>query len=329
MHPILFEIGDFPIGTYGVMIVIGMLTGMWLSTRLAQRRRISPDFIYDLAFVVMISGFIGGRLFYMLVNWDDVMADPRGVIFSRQGFVFYGGLIAATPAAIWFIRRRGLGLMEVADVAAPGIVIAHAFGRIGCFLSGCCYGKVCLPGTGGLTELVSVRYPLVMDASGEVSQMFNFAYWDQLARGLIQGGLDGAPTSAPLPIVPVQLFESFGNFLICTVLLLCWRRRIFSGQIFALYLAFYGCLRFGLELIRGDIERGLYFGGRISTSQIICLGVFAAAAVIWASRRRKGLDPLPDLAAESSSNPASTRPKPTVGTSQRRTHGKKSASNDR
>jgi phosphatidylglycerol:prolipoprotein diacylglycerol transferase len=289
MHPILFRIGGLTIGTYGVAIVAGMLGALWLSGRLARRRGLIPDFIYDLAFRLLLFGFLGARLLYIILNWREFLADPLGLLFSRQGFVFQGGFIAALAAGIWYTRRHKVPLLGAADIIAPALALAHGFGRIGCFFAGCCYGKVCPPEhSTALERLLSVRYPLDMD-HGQISN-FNFAYFGQIERGLIPQGAAG-----PLPILPVQLFEAFGNFVICAVLLWMWKRQKFSGQVFALYMLLYSVLRFGLEFLRGDAERGLWLGGMISTGQSIAICTFAAGVVLWMMRKGTVIDAMPDL----------------------------------
>lgn len=297
MHPVLFYIGSLPIGTYGVAIVCGLFSAWWACGRLARRRGMSPDFFYDLLFVLLVSGFVGARCYYIILNPREFFADPLGMIFSRQGFVFQGGFIAALIAGVLFARRARMPLLGVADVCAPALALAHAFGRIGCFFAGCCYGRTCLPGqSNALERLLSVSYPLALDRGGQINTNFNFAYQTQLQQGLLQAG---AP--AALPILPVQLFESFGNFMICLVLFWAWRRRSFAGQIFALYLLLYSPLRFGLEFLRGDAERGLFnlahSGYAVSTGQSIALMTFAAGLVLWVIRRSKGLEVLPAMPA--------------------------------
>ncbi|MCE5231293.1 prolipoprotein diacylglyceryl transferase [bacterium] len=290
MHPVLFHIGNFPVGTYGVMIVIGILTGVWLAGRLAQSRGIKPEFMQDLAMTALLSGFLGARILYVIIeSHHGVQMSLSEMIFSRGGFVFQGGAIAAIVVCAWYIKHHRQPVFETADIAAPALVLAHAFGRIGCFFSGCCYGLTCgIENAHPVLGKLAVQYPLVKDAAGRPLEMFNFAYFEQLQNHLIP------PTAvAPLPILPVQLFESAGNVLICLVLLWLWKRRRFSGQVAALYLMLYAVLRFGLEFLRGDIERGLWFGGAISTAQIICLGMFAAGLALWWFRMNKGIEPVP------------------------------------
>jgi phosphatidylglycerol:prolipoprotein diacylglycerol transferase len=299
MHPILFRIGDFVVGTYGVAIVVGMLVGLWLCSRLARRRGLQPEFFYDLTFVLLLSGFIGARVLFIFSLWDDFLAHPAAMIFSREGFVFQGGFIAALACGIGFAKWKKKPLLEVADIVAPGLVLAHAFGRIGCFLAGCCYGRACPPGEAahGMLCKLAVQYPLVKD-HGLPAQMFNFAYQGQMNQGVI-----GPDATAPLPIIPVQLFESFGNIMICLALLWMWRRRRFSGQIFALYMGLYSVLRFSLEFLRGDADRGLYFNGLLSTGQILAIFTFLAALLLWWFRRGKGIQPIPEAAIPESQTP--------------------------
>jgi phosphatidylglycerol:prolipoprotein diacylglycerol transferase len=283
MHPVLIQIGDFVIGTYGLMLVIGLLAGLGAIVALARRRGYPADFFYDLMFVSLVSGFVGARLTYIGLNWSRFLEHPIELILSRQGFVFLGGFLFAVAAAVAFTRRRGLPIMEVADLAAPGLVLGHAFGRIGCFLAGCCFGLICTPDGHPTLSRIAVGYPVVYNRDGTISEMFNYAYGSQLDQGLI--GLDATRS---LPMAPVQLMEAAGDALIFVLLLWAWRRRRFSGQIAAGYLVLYSGLRFGLEFLRGDVERGVWFGGVLSTSQIICIATLAAGVALWWWRRDKG-----------------------------------------
>jgi phosphatidylglycerol:prolipoprotein diacylglycerol transferase len=287
MHPVLIRIGDFAIGSYGLAIVLGLFAALWLCSRLGRRCGIAPNFYYDLVFLVMVCGFIGARLFFIGLNWDDFIRAPGAYILSRQGFVYLGGFFVATMAAILFIRHKKLPLLEVGDTAAPAVALSHVFGRIGCFSAGCCYGKV-IPadhGAGWIESLV-VRFPLVEQPDGSIDQMFNFAYHAQVDMHLIQRGM------APLPVLPVQLFEALGNLIICFLLLWTWGCRKYSGQVFVYYLLFYGVLRFFVEFLRGDADRGLFFNGAISTSQIISLLAIAVGLIMMTAIRNRGIQPV-------------------------------------
>lgn len=298
VHPILFHIGSLPIATYGVLIMIGLLVSLPLAGWLGARRGIPPQFFYDLALVLLISGFLGARLFYIIQNFGEFLEEPLAMLLSRQGFVFLGGFVLALACGIWFARRRGFSVWEIADVVAPPLALAHGIGRIGCFFAGCCFGDYCTPGHNHWLAPIATQYPLIME-NGKPAEQFNFAYFTQIEQGLLQPG-----ATQTLPLIPVQLMEMAGNFLICFGLVMLWRRRRFSGQIFAVYLAAYSVLRFLLEFWRGDDYRGLYFGGSVSTSQLITLGTVVVAGVIWWLRRGKGIAPLPAPAGEAAGTDA-------------------------
>jgi len=258
MKPILFYIYDnFYIGTYGVMVGLGALFGALLAVYRAKRANIPASFIIDLLFYSTIVGFIGGRVVFILVNFNDFVLHPWSYIFSRQGFVFLGGLIFAIPVGVYYTYKKKMPVGRVADLLAPSLPLAHMFGRFGCFSAGCCYGKVCQ----GLLCKIALRFPAVYDKKGEL--IGSFVYIDHLQRGLVTADM---PYS--LPVIPTQLLEAGALFLIFCMLLLLSRKRLRSGHLFLLYLIMYSVWRFGIEFVRGDVERGIWFGG-ISTSQII------------------------------------------------------------
>ncbi|MBI3737251.1 prolipoprotein diacylglyceryl transferase [Candidatus Sumerlaeota bacterium] len=277
MYPILFHIGGFIVPTYGLMIMIGAILCVWVALRRAPQVGVSQDAIYDLAFVALISGFVGARLLFIIVEFYNFPGTPLeflkqlpSFIFSRSGFIFLGGLGGAIPAVLYYIRRNNLPMWDIGDIGGPSVALAHAFGRIGCFLAGCCYGGVC-PKDSPLSFL-AIRFPAVRDAKGVLQ--FSWAYQDHLERGLIDKSSEFSAA-----VYPSQLFESAANFLIFAALMLLWRRRKFSGEIFASYLMIYGATRFSLEFLRGDTDRGIYFG--FSTSQWLSAVLITAGIIIW------------------------------------------------
>jgi len=267
MHPVLFRIGDFYIGTYGVLSVLALVAALTVGLALGRRAGLPADPIYDLAFIALVSGFLGARLLFILVNFPAFLADPLSMILSRTGFVFLGGLALAAAACGVYVRWKALPMWDVGDVAGPSLALAHAIGRVGCFFAGCCYGAP----TG---SSLGVAFTRLLDRQGQT--IFSFAYQDHLQRGLI-----GPEATASLPVLPTQLFESAANLLVFALLLLLWRRRSVPGHIFAVYLLLYGAARFALEFLRGDLERGLWFGGRLSTSQLLSLALIVVGAWLW------------------------------------------------
>lgn len=264
MHPILFEIpkidlgswviGPIPIRLYGLMIGIGFLLGITLASRRAKKEGINPERILDMGVYLLLAAIIGSRLLYVVTTPHEFSRNPLDVFaIWKGGLVFYGGLLAAVPTGIWYVRKHSLPVWQTADIMAPSIALGHVFGRLGCFFAGCCYGAPC--------------------------------------SGLVCITFADANSLAPLdvPLFPTQLMESGGEFIIFGLLLGLGKYKRFHGQVFALYLLLYAVLRFAIEFFRGDVARGVYFGGLISTSQIIAIliALSAAAGLIIGWKRKK------------------------------------------
>jgi phosphatidylglycerol:prolipoprotein diacylglycerol transferase len=250
MHPDFIQFGPFDIHTYGVMVALGFIAGLYLAAWRGQREGIGGHRIMDLGVWLIIAGMLGAKLFYVVFLWPDFLAGWRedGFRSLRQGFVFYGGFIAACAATIYYAHRTKISLWKIADVMAPSVALGHAFGRIGCFLHGCCYGKAC-------TLPWGVQYP-----SGHPAHTF--------------------------PTHPVQLYEAAGNLLIFAGLSLWFRRRKFDGQIWWLYVLVYGALRFTVEFFRGDY--GHLYLGIFTNAHIIALPLMIVSGImlVYLNQRR-------------------------------------------
>ncbi len=261
MHPILFEIprieflnwtiGPIPIRMYGLMIGLGFIIGIFLAARQAKKEGINPDRVLDLGVYLLLAAIVGSRALFVLTDLRDFVDRPLDAFAVwKGGLVFYGGVMAAIPVGIWYVRKHRLPVWRTADVIAPSASIGHVFGRLGCFFAGCCYGAQC-------------------------NAAFGITFSDPHSL---------APLGVPL--YPTQLMEAGGEFLIFTTLLLLRRSKKFDGQIFWSYIFLYAVLRFIIEFFRGDAIRGVYFGGLVSTSQIIAVGIFALAGVLlWRLRK--------------------------------------------
>jgi phosphatidylglycerol:prolipoprotein diacylglycerol transferase len=246
-------IGPLPIRMYGLMIGVGFLLYVFLSARRGRKEGVDPDRIVDLGVYLLLSAIIGSRILYVLTNLHQYAARPLDVFAIWQGgLVFYGGMLVAVPVGVWYVKKHNLPVWKTADIMAPFLALAHAFGRLGCFFAGCCHGALC---------------------SGAACITFH------------------DPNSlAPLGVelYPTQLMESGGEFLIFGILMVLWRYRKFDGQLFWLYPLFYSVLRFIIEFFRGDVDRGLYFSGLVSTSQIIAVFVFGFSIfVLWKLGKKK------------------------------------------
>lgn len=144
MNPICFHIGTHPVYWYGVMMAVAFLAAIGHWVWLARRCGRPPDYGYDIAFVLMFSGIIGARINYVLANWQDFISAPLNIIrIDQGGLIYYGGFIGAVLAAVILARRRRENLWWFSDFVITALPLGHFFGRIGCFLNGCCYGVPC------------------------------------------------------------------------------------------------------------------------------------------------------------------------------------------
>ena len=251
MFPVLIRIGPVTIHTYGFMIALAFLLGLWLARRQAGREGLSKDAITDVGFYALFSGIIGSRIFFIGTNWPHFSTHPIDMIkIWEGGLVFYGGVIFAVPVAIWYAKKQGLALWQTADVWAPSIAIGHAIGRLGCFCAGCCYG---LPAD--LPWAVTFSHPETLAIKG-------------------------------MPLHPTQIYEASAELLNFGILLFLRQHKKFHGQLFWMYVLNYAVIRVVIELFRGDIERGFVMPG-ISTSQGISAVMFITAVVFLITLKRR------------------------------------------
>jgi len=248
MHPLLLS-EPFRLHTYGVLLAVAFLAGLFVVSWQARRAGMDSGRITDMAVWVLIAGLLGAKLMLVVVEWDHYARNWRDVLsLLRSGGVFYGGLLGGIAVAWYYARRYQLPGWRTADVLAPGLILGQAIGRLGCFAAGCCYGKpASLPWAVTFTDVYAAR---------EV----------------------GTPMDTPLH--PTQLYESLANFLIFVVLIWLAPRKRFDGQVIVSYVALYSGARFLLEFLRGDPSRGAFFGGLLSTSQLIAILLLLGVAVV-------------------------------------------------
>ena len=268
--PRIFPSG-LPVRGYGVMVLAGAATGVWMATYRAQRAGIDRELIWSMAFWLFIGGMIGGRAFYVIEYWNERFHTNnlretllRVIDFPEGGLVIYGAFLGGVTAILLFIRKHRLPVLATFDLIAPSMMVGLALGRIGCFLNGCCYG--------GPTSLPwGVRFP-----AGSPP------YADQIASGAL--GSASHPAYS-LPVHPTQLYSSITAALIAAVLWTYYPFRRRDGQVIGLMLAIYPISRFLEEIIRTD--EPAVFGTGLSISQNISLAVFVAAVglLIYLSKR--------------------------------------------
>ena len=254
MHPDLFSIGFLHIKTYGCCMALGFLAAWHVLSFLCRRIGRQFDPLGNLVISLMASGVIGSRIAYVIEHWGaEFAADPWSVLRVDQGgLMFYGGFVlSAAVFAGWCFFRREKPL-EVSDLLCVAVPLGHAFGRIGCFFFGCCYGK-----QSGCAMAVS--FPRGSPA-----------WYEQLNAERIS-----SVAKESLPVLPTQLFEAGANLLLFIALFVLYRR--FGRGTTALYLIGYAIIRFCMEYLRGDPRAAV---GPFSISQTISLVLFLAGVAL-------------------------------------------------
>lgn len=206
MHPVLVEIGRLRIYSYGFMLALSFWVGIVLAARRARRRGVDPDRIYDLSIVLILASVVGSRLFYILTHRDDYHSFLDVVALWQGGATFYGGFFLALALAVVYLRRAKLPFLLVADICAPSIALGDFFTRIGCFLSGCCFG-------------VPTGSPLGV---------------------VFPPGCPAGYHSPGVALHPAQLYSAAFGLALAATLVALDRRRAYTGFTFALLCVLYG-----------------------------------------------------------------------------------------
>ena len=243
MHNDLLTIGKFTLHGYSVMIALGFIIAMALCLLRAKKKNMDGDVITDIGLVGVIAGFLGAKILYIIVSYKELFANPKNVIGFPQifsGFVAYGGIIFGFLGIFIYSRIKKINAAEYLDFTIPFIAMIQGFGRIGCFLAGCCYG-------GPTDSFLGVTFP-------SPHQMAGIKVW------------------------PTQLFSAAGDFAICGILLLFSTKNKKKGNVCVLYAILYAIGRFAVEFFRAD-ERGFIALGNfsLSTSQFISLLILPVA----------------------------------------------------
>lgn len=255
MHPILFHLGSLPVTSYGAMMAIAFIAGIWTASRRGIRDGIAPDKIMDIGPWLIVGTIIGARTMHVVTYWNEEFAGhPYWEVFAvwKGGLVFYGGLIGASLAGLLYARLNKIPLWKLADVLAPSIALGYVFGRIGCLLNGCCYGRTC-------TLPWAIHFP----------------------RG---------HETYPNGVHPTEIYDSLLSLILYVGLAWLYRRKKFDGQVFAAYLLCYAVTRSIVESFRGDYTEVHIHGPlHLTPAQLISIGIFTAGAVLFflQSRRTK------------------------------------------
>ncbi|MDD5071033.1 MAG: prolipoprotein diacylglyceryl transferase [Candidatus Omnitrophica bacterium] len=240
MHPILFRIGPITIYSYGLFVFLGVLAGYFISWRVAKREGFGYEMFSDIIFYTVLFGFLGAKLLFIGLNFSGFLSDPLSMI--QSGFVFYGGFISGVVTLFVLSKKRKIKFLKIIDCFVVALPLSHAFGRIGCFFYGCCFGRP-------TNSFIGVLFPK-----------------DSYA------GFSG------LKVIPTQLISALALVLIFLLLLRLSYRKKFDGQILAVYLLVYPLFRFLIEFFRGD-PRGVLF--YVPTSQFLSLLAFSLGVILW------------------------------------------------
>jgi phosphatidylglycerol:prolipoprotein diacylglycerol transferase len=280
MHPVIHHIwGPFAVYSYGLCMAAAIFTGLAAFYLRARFVIESKDKIVSLALVIVVTALVGSWVLFVLSNldyyaslpwkevelWGSTFKVPPVSEYAGGGMVFYGGVLGALGGGLTYGLLARIPILDTMDCFGPAVALGHAWGRVGCFLAGCCYGRPC----DGL-ETLCARFP-----EGSV------AFADLSARGIVAPGAESTP-----PLIPVQLMESGFELVLAMVLMHVYGWRPRRGQVMSAYFILYGAFRFLMEYLRFDPYRGsfLFF----SVSQWVSLGLIVAGAVLIAATQAGG-----------------------------------------
>ena len=259
MHPELIHLGPIVLPAYGAALGLAFVLGILLLRRRAPEYGIDQETAVDMGIWLILSGLLGAKVLLLLVEGPGYyLTSFRGLLeLFRAGGVFYGGLLGALAAAVFFVKVKKVPFLAFADAAAPSIALGQAIGRVGCLAAGCCWGARC-------------EKP-----------------WAITFTSAKAGENVGVPLGVPLH--PTQLYEAVGLFALFGLLLAFGRGRV-RGRTFSVYLIGAAVLRFCVELFRGD-PRGTVPGTDLSTSQGIAIALFVLGVAIVLLGRTKSESP--------------------------------------
>lgn len=236
------------------MAALGLIFGLLLVVKLGREQGLDPDKLWNLGIIAILSGIAGAKILLIIDDFSYYRTHPAQ-IFSlgtlQAGGVFSGGFLLALVMCIWYMRRNRMPVLRTCDVFAPGLALGHAFGRVGCFAAGCCYGR-------------------------ETHVPWAVTFHNPLANEIV-----GTPLNVPLH--PTQLYEMVVE--LCNAAFLVWliRRKKFEGEIIGSYMIIYGIARYIIEFFRGDPGRGEFLGF-MSGTQAIAILLVIGGFLLWMRR---------------------------------------------
>lgn len=262
-----FSIFGFPIALYGVIIVIGIMSGLFMAEHIAKKEKFNPDIVWDFFIYAVIFSIIGARIYYVIFFWDEYKNDLWQVFnLRRGGLAIYGAVIAAFITLYVFCRVKKQSFLQLVDICVPGLILGQAIGRWGNFTNREVFGEY-------TDSLFAMRLPISMVRDMDISA--------NIEAHIVEG-------TNYIQVHPTFLYESLWNLLLLAIMLLYRSHKKFKGEMWLLYLGGYGVGRFWIEGIRTD---QLYLGGtNVPVSQlvaIVCVIGAVAADIIIRYRIRK------------------------------------------
>lgn len=244
MRQILFEIGPIKVYSYGLMIAIGVVMAFFAAEKRAPKKGLDEEQIWPLGIWCAVGGFLGAKLLYVITEWKELFAGQMTFRDVMYGFVVYGGIIGGIFAGYLYTKVKKISFLKYFDIVMPSIALAQGFGRIGCFLAGCCYGR---------------------ETDAWYGMEFNHSVYHNMIG---------------IKVIPTQLIMSVANFAHFFLLVFIANKAYKAGKdgvIAGCYLLFYSIGRFLIEFLRDDPRGGV---GGLSTSQFISLFIFAAGVLM-------------------------------------------------
>ncbi|MFW6200630.1 MAG: prolipoprotein diacylglyceryl transferase [Gemmatimonadota bacterium] len=276
MYPILFRLpewvpllGGEPITSFGVMMLVAFLVATLVLRSEMNRVDLDAEHVWDILFMAVVGGFVGARLYYLVLHLDWTLEDPVGMLLSRGGMVWYGGFIGAAVLVVWQLHRSKLPLARMTDLTAPALAVGYALGRVGCFLVGDDYGRP-------TDSWVGMAFPQGTPPTrvDVLEQAYGIDVDPELIRRF----------GEVVPVHPTQLYEVALSTLIFVGLWRLRRHAHAAGWLFMLWLALAGMERFVVEFVRIKDDR---IFGPLSLAQVISLGLVVVGIVgmrrLWES----------------------------------------------
>lgn len=256
MYPIALKLGPLTIHSYGIMVALAFLFGYWTAALRARRENISSDTIINVVTWVMVGSIIGARVVYVTTYRYEFTGQPWTEVFAiwHGGLVYYGGLIGGLITGTAYGLWKKLPFWKTADVLAPSIALGSFFGRMGCLLNGCCYGRQT-----DLPWAITFTNPLAHDLSN---------------------------TPLNVPLHPTEIYDGLLNLALYAFLAWLFRHKKFDGEIIATYLICYSITRSVVEYFRGDYSNLHYHLG-LTPAQWISVPMFIIGLTLAALLSRR------------------------------------------